>query len=65
MMTITVDLKERENMVEATTIYAGRPEESISACACRGPQNGEPRCPCRMRNIVKVDDKYYEVLQVF
>lgn len=22
----------------------------MSACACLGPQNGEPACPCRMRS---------------
>lgn len=22
---------------------------SFSSCACMGPQNGEPECPCRMR----------------
>lgn len=22
---------------------------AASACACLGPQNGEPLCPCRMR----------------
>lgn len=60
----TIGLKERKNMMEAASAYASRPEESVSACACLGPQNGEPRCPCRMRNIVKVDDKYYEVLRV-
>ena len=25
--------------------------KAIGACACLGPQNGEPLCPCKMRGI--------------
>lgn len=29
-------------------------------CYCVGPQNGEPRCPCRMRDVVVRDGRYIE-----
>lgn len=28
------------------------------ACACIGPQDGEPVCPCQMRGIVVRDGRY-------
>ena len=27
----------------------------VRACNCIGPQNGEPLCPCMMRNVSKRD----------
>ena len=30
----------------------------VQACACRGPQNGEPLCPCAMRNVQSVNGRY-------
>ncbi len=49
--------------LEAAKIYSQRKESdiSISICACLGPQNGEPFCPCRMQNVVKVNGGYFEV----
>ena len=31
-----------------------------AACFCIGPQNGEPLCPCRMRNVTKSNGRYIE-----
>jgi len=31
------------------------------ACMCVGPQNGEPVCPCRMRNVVVINGRYKEI----
>ena len=31
------------------------------ACACMGPQNGEPLCPCAMRQVKIVDGHYIKV----
>lgn len=31
------------------------------ACSCIGPQNGEPRCPCMMRNVVQRDGRWIEL----
>ncbi|EGQ60393.1 hypothetical protein GGI1_00140 [Acidithiobacillus sp. GGI-221] len=46
---------------EAIRIFQERPKQSTFACACLGPSNGEPECPCRMASIVKVDGVYYQV----
>lgn len=29
-------------------------------CACVGPQNGQPLCPCRMKNLTIEDGRYVE-----
>lgn len=31
---------------------------SARACACIGPQNGEPLCPCQMRGVTIRDGRY-------
>ena len=28
------------------------------ACFCIGPQNGEPLCPCRMKNVIIRNGRY-------
>lgn len=28
------------------------------ACACVGPQNGQPLCPCQMRGVIVRDGRY-------
>ena len=30
----------------------------MDACACIGPQNGQPLCPCAMRGVVVKDGRY-------
>jgi hypothetical protein len=30
----------------------------MGACFCIGPQNGEPKCPCQMRNVSMVNGRY-------
>lgn len=48
---------------EAIRIFKSRPTVSGSfACACLGPNKGEPECPCRMAYIVKVADTYYQIV---
>jgi hypothetical protein len=32
----------------------------MDACGCIGPQNGEPRCPCQMRFIVKRNGRWIQ-----
>ncbi len=32
--------------------------EGSFMCNCVGPQNGEPMCPCSMRNVQIKDDRY-------
>jgi hypothetical protein len=31
-------------------------------CNCIGPQNGQPLCPCMMRNVHVKDGRYIEVI---
>lgn len=31
------------------------------ACNCRGPQNGQPVCPCMMRDVRIIDGRYVRV----
>ena len=33
-------------------------------CFCIGPQNGDPVCPCRMRNVKIIDGRYKEILDL-
>ena len=35
--------------------------EETHVCCCIGPINGEPVCPCRMRNVKEVDGRYIEI----
>ncbi len=46
---------------EAIRIFRGRPKQSTFACACLGPAPGDPACPCRMAQIVKVDGIFYQI----
>lgn len=36
----------------------------VHACCCIGPQNGEPVCPCRMKNVLIVDGRYKEIVDL-
>lgn len=40
-----------------------RREDRISngPCGCMGPRDGEPKCPCKMAYVEKVNGTYYEV----
>ena len=41
--------------------YAQQLTQSIShACNCIGPQNGQPKCPCMMRNVIERDGRYIQ-----
>lgn len=35
------------------------PADSVHACCCMGPQDGQPLCPCRMRGVIERDGHYY------
>lgn len=37
-------------------------ETNIQACHCVGPQPGYPVCPCRMRNLRKIDGRWIETI---
>lgn len=31
---------------------------TLNICACMGPQNGQPLCPCAMRGVIVRDGRY-------
>ena len=45
------DKKMRAEMAEPMSV----------ACHCRGPQNGEPLCPCQMRGVKVLNGRYVRV----
>ena len=48
--------RERNNQV-GTVVSVAYP------CNCIGPQRGEPRCPCMMRNVIKRDGRWIQIEQ--
>lgn len=34
----------------------------VKPCFCVGPQDGQPICPCRMRNVQVKDGRYVETI---
>lgn len=38
-----------------------QPVTSADGCACLGPEDGEPACPCAMRWVELVDNEYYRI----
>lgn len=32
---------------------------NINRCFCIGPQNGEPYCPCMMKDLVQIEGAWY------
>lgn len=56
-------LQLRPKPEQYNTMSAGAGQASQSrACGCVGPQNGQPRCPCMMRNVKEVDGRWVEVI---
>lgn len=41
-------------------VYQTQPRDWLDtfACNCVGPRNGEPRCPCQMRNVIERDGRW-------
>jgi hypothetical protein len=35
-----------------------QPSQALGPCGCIGPQNGQPACPCQMRNVVILNGRY-------
>lgn len=40
--------------------WLSKPAPYYDACACRGPQDGYPHCPCIMPKVEKVEVHYFE-----
>lgn len=43
-----------------TSASSGKADASHS-CYCVGPKNGEPYCPCRMKNVIQRDGRWIEL----
>lgn len=39
-------------------MYVSTTDTPSYACGCIGPQNGEPLCPCQMRNVTIRNGRY-------
>ena len=48
----------QEAMQERAAWLAANQPAPLNPCNCVGPQNGEPRCPCGMRDVRIVDGRY-------
>jgi hypothetical protein len=47
-----------ESMLERAAWLAANSPRPAHACNCIGPQNGQPRCPCAMRDVQVVNGRY-------
>ena len=34
--------------------------DHVHPCNCIGPQNGEPKCPCMMKDVIVRDGRYIQ-----
>ena len=48
----------QDAMQERAAWLAANQPAPLNPCNCVGPQNGEPRCPCGMRDVRIVDGRY-------
>lgn len=46
---------------ESDKFFRSLVPDGIVACGCLGPINGQPLCPCQMRNVKVVDGRYVRV----
>lgn len=58
MSDLTKYLISTETPAESTV---GIPFDEVRACFCRGPQNGQPLCPCMMRGVRVQNGRYVKV----
>lgn len=47
-----------DEMFNAMRTAVQLPQQPLNQCGCVGPQNGEPLCPCAMRNVAIKDGRY-------
>lgn len=38
--------------------------DATHSCFCRGPQNGQPLCPCAMRDVTIRDGRYVQIIDL-
>lgn len=44
-------------------VFLSAPPMAV-ACHCRGPQNGDPVCPCEMRHVQIVNGRYMKIVDL-
>ena len=44
--------------------YEIKDGETVLSCNCVGPQNGQPLCPCQMRNVKIVGGRYIQTIDL-
>lgn len=44
-------------------VYTSSSDAAYS-CFCRGPQNGQPLCPCAMRDVTIRDGRYVQIIDL-
>lgn len=49
---------------KAVKQWLSKPAPIPTPCGCLGERNGEPRCPCGMKWVEKVDGKYFAINEV-
>ncbi len=54
---LTVHPDDQEGQKTYSLPIAGNARNEMIACGCVGPQNGDPVCPCQMRNVTIVNGK--------
>lgn len=48
----------KNDLIEMAAKLSLGQQSGLTPCACMGPQNGQPLCPCRMKSVQIVDGRY-------
>ena len=53
-----------KSAIEAWTEEAARESKDTRSkmCFCMGPQNGDPACPCKMKELKIVNGRYVKII---
>ena len=43
--------------------HLSKPRPWSDACACMGPRNGDPVCPCRMGWVERVNGRWWKITE--
>lgn len=52
-----------ENFLQVQVGKLQGAKDYVNPCNCIGPQDGQPLCPCQMRNVQIVDGRYVRPAQ--
>ena len=57
--TLSGMIKRYKDLMGSSTVTGNN---YYTLCNCIGPKDGEPLCPCRMKNVKVQDGRYIEVI---